>query len=175
MYMKASATWDRPVEEVLVPHVLRAGSDRGEGIPVYVRVPGRAMGGGKGCPVVVLMTGLDGYRPDNTARCEEFLGRGWGVVVVEVPGTADCPGDSADVEAPDRLWGSLLEWMRGDGRFDMGRVMVWGLSCGGYYAVRVAHTHQGELAGVVAQGAGVHFFFEREWLDRVDGHEYPFL
>jgi hypothetical protein len=33
--------------------------------------------GKKKCPVVVLMTGLDGYRPDNTVRCEEFLKRGW--------------------------------------------------------------------------------------------------
>ncbi len=66
-----------------------------EGIPVYVRCPtGRMMRenglvveedemvvDGEGevgrRPVVVLMTGLDGYRPDNTGRCDEFLKRGW--------------------------------------------------------------------------------------------------
>jgi len=44
-----------------------------------VRVPrlGEEGKGKKKCPVVVLMTGLDGYRPDNTVRCEEFLKRGW--------------------------------------------------------------------------------------------------
>jgi hypothetical protein len=46
-------------------------------------------------------------------------------VVVEIPGTADCPADSADPSSPDRLWTSLLEWMGRDGRFDMRRVMVW--------------------------------------------------
>lgn len=169
IYLKAGALFSSPVQEVLVPHVCAAGGDR-DAIPVYVRVPE----GGEKCPVVILMTGLDGYRPDNTVRCNEFLGRGWGSVVVEIPGTADCPADPADPESPDRLWDSLLKWMGSDGRFDMGRVMVWGLSSGGYYAVRIAHTHREELRGVVAQGAGVHHFFDRDWLKKVDGHEYPF-
>ncbi len=144
------------------------------GVPVYVRVPSAKEEGRTKWPVVVLMTGLDGYRPDNTVRCDEFLKRGWAAVVVEIPGTADCPADSGDPEAPDRLWTSLLAWMGRDGRFDMRRVMVWGLSCGGYYAVRIAHTHREQLAGCVAQGAGCHYFFDREWLARVGGHEYPF-
>jgi hypothetical protein len=72
------------VEEVMVKHRHAQGGDRGE-IPVYVRVPGsdarveKEYGEeqkGK-CPLVILMTGLDGYRPDNTVRCDEFLKRGW--------------------------------------------------------------------------------------------------
>ncbi|KAK0612347.1 Alpha/Beta hydrolase protein [Bombardia bombarda] len=169
VYMKAGATWDRPVEEVMVPHAHRQGNDRGE-IPVHVRVPASSAAS----PTVILMTGLDGYRPDNTVRCNEFLARGWAAVVVEIPGTADCPADSADPESPDRLWTSLLEWMGEDGRFDMGRVMVWGLSSGGYYAIRIAHTHKESLVGSVAQGAGCHYFYDGGWLERADGHEYPF-
>lgn len=110
----------------------------------------------------------------DTVRCEEFLKRGWGVVVVEIPGTADCPADAADPESPDRLWSSLLDWMGAVGFFDMAKVLVWGLSSGGYYAVRAAHTHRARLAGCVAQGAGCHYFYDRQWLDRADGHEYPF-
>ncbi|KAK4102803.1 alpha/beta-hydrolase [Parathielavia hyrcaniae] len=188
-YLLAGAQWESPLEEVMVRHRYASGGDRGE-IPVYVRVPagggkdkdknknetngGRKCGNGRKCPVVVLMTGLDGYRPDNTQRCDEFLKRGWGSVVVEIPGTADSPADSADPDSPDRLWSSLLEWMGEDGRFDMKRVMVWGLSSGGYYAVRIAHTHKDQLAGSVAQGAGCHYFYDREWLEKADGHEYPF-
>lgn len=123
---------------------------------------------------VILLTGLDGYRTDNTERCDEFLRRGWACVVVEIPGTADCPADPADPDAPERLWDSLLEWMEADGRFDMGMLLVWGLSSGGYYAIRIAHTHADKLIGVVSQGAGCHHFFDREWLERADFHEYPF-
>ncbi|KAL2255820.1 hypothetical protein VTK26DRAFT_2662 [Humicola hyalothermophila] len=169
----------------MVQHRYAKGGDRGT-IPVYVRVPkgtGAEDGDGdekvsvkkkKKAPVVVLMTGLDGYRPDNTVRCEEFLKRGWASVVVEIPGTADCPADSADPESPDRLWTSLLEWMGEDGRFDMRRVMVWGLSSGGYYAIRIAHTHKDQLVGCVAQGAGCHYFYDADWIEKADGHEYPF-
>jgi len=173
VYLRAGRAWDLPVQEVLVPHVRRGGSD-GDVLPVYVRVPRETAEQGRACPVVLLLTGLDGYRPDNTQRCDEFLARGWGVVVAEIPGTADCPADPADPESPDRLWDSLFEWMAAAAVFDMAKVMVWGLSSGGYYAIRIAHTHKDKLIGSVAQGAGCHYFFDREWLDRADGHEYPF-
>jgi alpha-beta hydrolase superfamily lysophospholipase len=167
--MKAASTWISPVQEVMVPYTY-AGPHEASSIPVYVRTPSP----NHRRETVILFTGLDGYRPDNTVRCEEFLARNWASVVVEIPGTADCPADPADPDAPERLWDSLLEWMEQDGRFDMDRVMVWGLSSGGYYAIRIAHTHAEKLIGVVAQGAGCHHFFDKEWLERANGHEYPF-
>ncbi|KAI1827635.1 alpha/beta-hydrolase [Xylaria intraflava] len=169
VYLKASRFWHHPVTEVEIPHVHSAGLDR-KVIPAYVRVPK----GATNSPVVLLLTGLDGYRPDNTGRCDAFLARGWASVVVEIPGTADCPADAADPASPDRLWDSIFEWMGQDGRFDMRRVMCWGLSAGGYYAVRIAHTHRHRLAGSVAQGAGSHHFFDPAWLEKAEGHEYPF-
>lgn len=172
-YARCGRVWDEPLQEVRVPHTRRCRTDRSV-IPVYVRVPRRTSAAGEPCPAVILMTGLDGYRPDNTVRCEEFLKRGWGVVVAEIPGTADCPADPTDPKSPDRLWDSLLDWMDAFGIFNMAKVMAWGLSSGGYYAVRAAHTHRARLAGCVAQGAGCHYFYDREWLDRADGHEYPF-
>ncbi|KAH6670422.1 Alpha/Beta hydrolase protein [Halenospora varia] len=173
VYMKAGSKWEEPVQEVMIPFADKQGADRDE-IPVYIRVPKSATDGSKKCPMVILMTGLDGYRPDNTVRSDEFLSRGWGALIVEVPGTADCPADPADPESTDRLWTSVLNWMEKDGQFDMGKVTVWGLSTGGYYAARVAHTHRERLVGSIAQGAGTHYFFAREWLERAEGHEYPF-
>jgi hypothetical protein len=77
-YLKAGALWECPVEEVMVGFWRRREGEGAE-IPVYVRVPKGGPKGGRTekIPVVVLMTGLDGYRPDNTVRCDEFLGRGW--------------------------------------------------------------------------------------------------
>ncbi|KAH9897101.1 Alpha/Beta hydrolase protein [Xylariomycetidae sp. FL2044] len=175
VYMKAGALWARPVREVPIPHTFRQGRDR-DSIPVYIRTPPAAPDASppQGHPTVLLLTGLDGYRPDNTARCEEFLSRGWAVVVAEIPGTADCPADPADPAAPERLWDSVLAYMTREGVFDMRRILVWGLSSGGYYALRIAHTHAAQIAGAVAQGAGSHWFFDREWLEPADGHEYPF-
>ncbi|KAI0153083.1 alpha/beta-hydrolase [Xylariaceae sp. FL1272] len=174
VYMKAASRWDVPVKEVFIPHKHRSGRDR-ETIPAYVRLPaGAQSGNGQKCPVVLLFTGLDGYRPDNTVRSDEFVSRGWAAVIVEIPGTADCPADPADPAAPERLWDSVFAWMDADGRFDVNRVLCWGLSSGGYYAVRAAHTHAHRLQGAVAQGAGTHYFFDPVWLERAGDHEYPF-
>lgn len=53
-------------------------------------------------------------------------------------------------------------------------MLAWGLSAGGYYAIRVAHTHHDRLIGSIGQGAGSHLFLGKEWLSQVDNHEYPF-
>ncbi|KAI1295171.1 Alpha/Beta hydrolase protein [Xylaria venustula] len=170
VYMKAAKYWTVPVSEEEISHTYAEGADRGK-ILAYTRVPRRPAGP---YPTVLLFTGLDGYRTDNTGRIDEFLKRGWASIVLEIPGTADCPADPADPESGDRLWSSVFTWMQADRRFDMRRVMCWGLSSGGYYAVRAAHTHRERFAGVVAQGAGTHHFFDAKWLKRADGHEYPF-
>lgn len=171
VYMKAAGKWTVPVKEIEIPHTARDGADR-ETIPLYVRhVQGTEK---EKVPAVLLMTGLDGYRPDNTGRLDEFLSRGWASVTAEIPGTADCPSDPADPKSPDRLWTSVLDWMEKQGTFDMERVLVWGLSAGGYYAVRIAHTHRERLRGSIAQGAAVHYFFGKDWLEKAEGHEYPF-
>jgi dienelactone hydrolase len=161
------------MRQVMVPHIAAEDADR-DTIPVYVRLPKSAIEGKHKAPAVILITGLDGYRPDNTQRSNEFTARGWASVIVEIPGTADCPSDPSDPKSPERLWTSLLDWMVQDGRFDMRKIMVWGLSAGGYYAVRIAHTHKDKLAGSVAQGAGTHFFFDMDWIEKADNHEYPF-
>jgi dienelactone hydrolase len=170
--MKAASKWEEPVKEIMLPHTAAKGADRNT-IPVYVRLP-RGTNEGNKAPTVLLITGLDGYRPDNTQRCNEFLARGWGCVIAEIPGTADCPADPADPESGDRLWTSVLDWMEKQGTFDMKKVMTWGLSCGGYYAVRIAHTHKDRLKGSIGQGAAVHYFFGSDWIEKADGHEYPF-
>ena len=92
----------------------------------------------------------------------------------DIPGTADCPASRTDPSSPDRLWPAVLDWMAAQRVYDMRRVICWGLSAGGYYAIRAAHQHSRRLAGAVGHGAGTHHYLGRTWLDRVDGHEYPF-
>ncbi|GKT95137.1 pigment biosynthesis protein Ayg1 [Colletotrichum tofieldiae] len=160
VYLKAAQSWDCPIRDIDIPHAHAKGGDR-KSIPAYsCRHPDDRP---RWVP------------PDNTVRSDEFLARGWGSVIVEIPGTADSPADSADPESPDRLWSSVLDWIAADGRFNTDRVLVWGLSSGGYYAIRIAHTHKDRLIGSIAQGAGCHHFFDPEWLEKADGHEYPFL
>lgn len=137
-YIKAASLWDCPIKDVAIPHTSAASADK-KSVPLYVRLPKNASKS-KPCPAVLLMCGLDGHRPDNTTRSDEFLARGWASIIADIPGTADCPADRRDPKSADRLWTSVLDWMAEEGTFDMKRVIVWGLSAGGYNAVSMQAT-----------------------------------
>lgn len=122
-YMKAAALFDVPITDVSIPHTAGQSNDEGKEIPLYVRVP-KGSSKDNPAPAVILMCGLDGHRPDNTVRSDEFLKRGWASVIVDIPGTADCPADRKDASSPDRLWTSILDWMEKEGNFDMRRVLA---------------------------------------------------
>ncbi|KAK0896142.1 hypothetical protein LTS16_024139 [Friedmanniomyces endolithicus] len=145
-YMKAAALFETPIEDISIPHTAGTSQDEGKKIPLYIRVP-KTASKDKPCPSVILMCGLDGHRPDNTTRSDEFLARGWASIIVDIPGTADCPAARQDATSPDRLWTSILDWMAAQGVYDMRKVMCWGLSAGGHNAVRAAHTHAKRLCG----------------------------
>ncbi|KAF1998508.1 pigment biosynthesis protein Ayg1 [Amniculicola lignicola CBS 123094] len=169
-YLQGSQLWDVPVEEVVIEHSHAANGD-GDKIPVYVRKP---KGQGK-WPVVLLITGLDGHRPDNTERTEEHLKRGWATVILDIPGTTiDCPANRRDPLSPDRLFSSILAWIKDQSYLDSKKIIAWGLSAGGYYAIRLAHTHKDQILASIGHGAGTHHYIGREWLSQVSKHEYPF-
>ena len=159
-------------KDVQVPHT-HAIDGEGKSIPVYIRLPDHASPESP-VPVILQIFGLDGYRTEFTRNSTEFFEHGWGCVAVEIPGTGDCPALKQDPLAAERLWSSLLDWMDAQKELDAKKVVAWGLSTGGYYAMRLAHTHRERLAGVVAQGGGCHRMFEGEWIDKVDHLEYPF-
>jgi len=171
VYLKAASLWNPVIKEEIIPHKYATGND-GSRIPIYIRVPDEARE--HPVPVVLIMTGLDGYRPDNSQRTHEITNRGWATVIVEIPGTADSPADPADPESPDRLWSSVLDYMAQRPEFDMTHVAVWGLSAGGFYAIRAACTHRDRLIGSMAHGPGSHHFLDPDWLRKVNDHEYPF-
>jgi hypothetical protein len=80
-YMKAAALFDVPIEDVEIPHTAGTAEDEGDTLPLYVRVPKGACKDDP-VPAVILMCGLDGHRPDNTTRSDEFLKRRWASVIV---------------------------------------------------------------------------------------------
>ena len=170
VYLRGARLWDIPITETIIPHEQAANGD-GAQIPLYIRKPP----GSGPFPTILLITGLDGHRPDNTERTDEFLQRGWASVICDIPGTTvDCPANKRDALSPDRLFSSILEWINEQKEFDEGNVVAWGLSAGGYYAIRLAHTHKDKLRAAVGHGAGTHHYIGREWLSQIGKHEYPF-
>ena len=125
-------------------------------------------------PLVVILTGLDGYRTELAVWIEGWSRNNIAVVVLEIPGTGDSPADPSDPTSPEREWSSLFDWIDEQAEIDHKRVALWAFSTGGYYAIRLAHTHHNRLAGVVAHGGGCHHMFDPRWLDAVNHLEYPF-
>ncbi|KAF1969973.1 pigment biosynthesis protein Ayg1 [Bimuria novae-zelandiae CBS 107.79] len=169
-YLQGAKLWDVPITEKIIAHKYAQNGD-GARIPLYIRKPP----GAGPFPTVLLITGLDGHRPDNTERTTAHLDRGWATVICDIPGTTvDCPANRRDPLSPDRLFTSILEFIRDDEALDEKKVAAWGLSAGGYYAIRVAHTHATYLRGAIGHGAGTHHYIGREWLEQIHRHEYPF-
>jgi pimeloyl-ACP methyl ester carboxylesterase len=171
-YLKGTKLWDVPIQEVILPFKNAADGD-GDSIPLYVRTPPVASQE-KPVPVILLITGLDGHRPDNSERTDEFLKRDWATVICDIPGVADCPSNKRDPSAPERLFTTILDYIKSIPELNSRKIIAWGLSAGGYYAIRLAHTHASLLAGAVGHGAGTHHYIGPEWLKHVHHHEYPF-
>ncbi len=157
-------------------HADTQAGDRDTAIQAYLRMPKGDKPPG-GWPVLLFICGLDAYRTDHTPRTQQHVDRGFATLSFEIPGTGDCPAASNDPTSPDRLMSSVLDWIvatADDRSFDVKKVVALGISTGGYYAFRIAHTHADRLFAVVAQGGGCHHMFDAGWIGASDQMEYPF-
>jgi pimeloyl-ACP methyl ester carboxylesterase len=160
------------MHEVDIPH-LHAVEGEDKTFPVYVQMPAAASNESP-APCIIIFTGLDGYRTELALWRGIFIPKGCGLIVVEIPGTGDSPALKQDPKSPDRQWSSLLDWTETQASIDHKKLVVWGFSTGGYYSIRIAHTHADRLKGAVSLGGGCHHMFDPEWLSEVDHLEYPF-
>ncbi len=150
--------------------------DEDKAIAAYLRMP-TGEKPKNGWPVLLFICGLDAYKTDHTPRTQEHVNRGFATLSFEIPGTGDCPAAPNDPDSPDRLMSSILDWLASHAEqygFDTSKVVARGISTGGYYAMRVAHTHADRLFAVVAQGGGCHHMFSPDWIRAQDQMEYPF-
>ncbi|ORY61681.1 Alpha/Beta hydrolase protein [Pseudomassariella vexata] len=161
-----------PMVQVDIPHVHAQGDD-GKLLPGFFHLPATASVSNK-VPLIIIFTGLDGYRTELAVWKEGWRTLGCATLIVEIPGTGDNPGTPIDPTSPDRVWSSMFDWIAKQDAIDQSKIVNWGFSTGGYYSIRVAHTHADRLKGVVVLGGGCHHMFDPKWLDHADHLEYPF-
>ncbi|KAK7991463.1 hypothetical protein PG988_000257 [Apiospora saccharicola] len=162
-----------PMHEVTIPHTKHAGPGDGSTLPGFYHLPAGASTTNQ-VPLVIIFTGLDGYRTELAVWKEGWRQVGCATLIVEIPGTGDNPGLASDPASPDRVWNSMFDWVAQQEEIDQSRVVNWGFSTGGYYSIRLAHTHADKLKCAVALGGGCHYMFDTVWLDNADHLEYPF-
>ena len=114
----------RPSKEVIIPH--KYGLDNeGKEIPIYFHLPPEASSKTK-VPLVIIFSGLDGYRTELAVWIEGWSQKRVAVVIAEIPGTGDSPAAPNDPTSPDREWSSLLDWIAKQPEIDQSRKAVWG-------------------------------------------------
>jgi 2,6-dihydroxypseudooxynicotine hydrolase len=89
-------------------------------------------------PVMIMIPGLDSTKEELRSTEELFLARGIATFSVDGPGQGEAEYDLAirgDWEVPG---GAIIDHLSTEPSLDPGRIGVWGVSLGGYYAPRVA-------------------------------------
>jgi dipeptidyl aminopeptidase/acylaminoacyl peptidase len=88
--------------------------------------------------VVVMCMGLDSAKEEMNAYEHDFLARGMAALAFDGPGQGEAEYEFAirgDYEAPVT---SVCDWLETRDDIDAGRIGLWGVSLGGYYAPRAA-------------------------------------
>src|ERR1700761_1164052 len=156
---------EHPIVEVKIPHK-HGIQGEGDAVPVNFLLPPNASAQSP-APCVLIITGLDGYRTELAVWQQGWLQKGVATVIAEIPGTGDSPALRQDPTSPDRQWSSVLDWIDTQKAVDSKKVIVWGFSTGGYYALRIAHTHKDRLFASISLGGGAHHVSPQN-LDRVE-------
>jgi pimeloyl-ACP methyl ester carboxylesterase len=182
-YLSGAKYLSSPVHEVAIPHKHASVAERESAdstIGAFLRIPEGKMPE-DGWPLVLFISGLDAYRTDHSSspsgKLYSHLNYGQAVLIVDIPGTADSPAARNDPASPDRLWSSVFDWIdehKVEYGINVSRLAARGISTGGYYAMRIAHTHAERLVAVVSQGGGSHYMFDPAWIRAQNHMEYPF-
>ncbi len=151
-YRRGAATLTPPAELVAVPY--------GDAtLAAYLRVPA----GTERPPAVIMIPGLDSVKEELQATAEYLLRRGLAVIAVDGPGQGEAEYAGMLIEpAYERVTDAVVEYLRGRDDVDAGRIGVFGVSLGGYYAARAAAFTQGLTAVVALAGP---YRFDLDWDD----------
>ena len=155
-YQQAARFFDPPLEKVTIPFAGRAGE--GTQISAYLRKPKLI----EPPPVVIQYGGLDEYKEEEHIYAPPFLERGIATLAVDMPGTGEAPiKGSTDAE---RICSATITYLKNRGDLDGTRIGLMGISFGGYWAAKFAHTEPERLSAVVAWGGPVHYYFQTDWV-----------
>jgi len=89
-------------------------------------------------PVLLMIPGLDSVKEELQATADHFLRRGIATLAIDGPGQGEMEFERRIEPAYEKPAGAAIDWLEKRDDVDASRVGVYGVSLGGYYAVRVA-------------------------------------
>jgi dienelactone hydrolase len=146
-YSRGAWALEPPAERVAIPY-------DGISMPGLLRKPAAV----ERPPVLLMIPGLDSVKEELQATADHFLRRGIATLAIDGPGQGETEFARNIEPAYEKPAGAAIDWLEGRHDVDASRIGVYGVSLGGYYAVRVAATEPRvratiELAGTYSLAA----------------------
>lgn len=116
---------DPPGEYLRIPY-------QGKTLAAVLRKPA----GAARPPVVVMVMGLDSAKEEMIAYQDTFLARGMATLTFDGPGQGEAEYDFAIRGDYEVVVKAVIDWLETRRDVDAGRIGLWGVSLGGYYAPR---------------------------------------
>jgi fermentation-respiration switch protein FrsA (DUF1100 family) len=111
-------------------------------------------------PVVIMAPGLDSTKEEIHAYEEPFLARGMATLAIDGPGQGEAEYEIPIAGDYERAAGAVCDWIEDRSELDAGRIAIWGVSLGGYYAPRAAAYEKRIKACIALSGP---FEWDRIW------------
>lgn len=150
-YARGAHALRPPARRVTVPY-------RGSTLAAYLRVPATADGAPP--PVVLMVPGLDSVKEELQATAEYFVARGLAALAIDGPGQGEGEIEHRIEPAYEAVTSAALDACEDIAQIDAGRVGIFGVSLGGYYAARSMAFEPRIRAGVVLAGP---YRFDADW------------
>ncbi len=139
---KALPLIDPPGERVPIPY---------EGTTLYGNL--RKPAGIAKAPVVVMCMGLDSAKEEMDDYENRFLSRGLATLAFDGPGQGEAEFDLPICPEYEKPVAAVIDYLETRTDIDRGRIGIWGVSLGGYYAPRAACFEKRIKACVALSGA----------------------
>ncbi|MGF1477796.1 MAG: alpha/beta hydrolase family protein [Geminicoccaceae bacterium] len=89
-------------------------------------------------PVVVMCMGLDSAKEEMGTNEAHFLARGMATLAFDGPGQGEAEYELSIEPEYEKPVAAVIDWIEARDDLDGGRIGLWGVSLGGYYAPRAA-------------------------------------
>jgi pimeloyl-ACP methyl ester carboxylesterase len=162
-FLAAAKVLDPRLEMVRIPF-------EGSEVVAYMRLP-RARGP---VPIVLAISGLDSRKENLIDSFGAILPHGIGVIAVDGPGTGEAPVKVS--ETADRMFSRVIDYLLTRPEVDKARIIVHGVSFGGYWSAKLAITERARIKAASAQSPGVHEAFQAAFVEKklLGNREYLF-
>jgi esterase FrsA len=151
-FAKAAEGLDPPLEIVRIPF-------EGKEIVGYMRLPRATTGP---VPVVLAVSGLDSRKENLAESYAALLERGIGFFTIDGPGTGQSPIKVSPTA--DRVLSRVIDYLAERRDIDRTRIILHGVSFGGYWGTKLANVEKDRLRAVVVQSPPVHGFFQPDFV-----------